>query len=98
MSDTTWIDPGHRKVSYTVTVEVAIGHRTCLCGKPTPDPTSDQLVAFAKLRPRGGTLWPGPNDDEFMPAGWSYDRDEGELCPECTEAKRALFESRRRPR
>jgi len=89
-----FIAPGTRTVSWTVEVRVAIGrHRCKWCRMATPDPTTEQLVEFAKSREDTRTIWPFDNngsEGRFEPSGWSQRADDDDgyilLCPACTEA------------
>ena len=92
--DDVWIEPEPRTVSWGTEATVAIGRRRCSwCKTPTPDPTDDVLVAFAKNERRDRrTIWPF-NDEQwgpghFIPPGWRERGDHGglKLCPPCAEA------------
>lgn len=81
--------------------KVAVGYNDCcICGVECPGPTDEQLLLFARSH-GDDYLWPGPDDNEYMPAGWSFDLledgDEGGLlCDECTTVKRNALNARRR--
>jgi hypothetical protein len=90
------------EVSYTVTSGVTIGYHDCgVCGKETPRPTHDVLIEYVKAKQAegldGGFLWPGPDWNEWMPPGWTNDHDAGLICEDCTAAKTAAFDARRKP-
>lgn len=88
---------GHRIVSWTVSKDIGIGQHRCegCAERMTPEPTNKELVEFAQSHPGANYIWPG---DDWMPKGWSAQRDGTLLCPDCTSAvSAALLQRRKKP-
>ena len=94
----TRIAPGWRTVTWTCTREIAVGFHNCgVCCVETPEPTMSDLVEYAESGGRA-TFWPGTHPrGEWMPPGWTHDREEGLICPDCAAVKLAAFAARRKP-
>lgn len=100
--ENAWVDPRPLTVSWTASAVLYIGHHRCdWCRRPTPVPTSSQLIAFARERPDSITVWPFESPDDpgaFIPPGWTK-REGLELCGECTqEYDRAVADAAARRR
>lgn len=84
-----------RKVTWTETHEATVGcgHQACgTCGAVTPEPTDEQLIAFAKANPRDHFMWPDGQD--WTPEGWQWSH-VGLLCPGCVAVTNAALAKRR---
>jgi hypothetical protein len=74
--------------------DVRVGSERCFgCGTKTPEPSTDQLVAFAKseaCEPGGGYM---ETFDHWAPLGWSR-LDESYLCPSCSSKMLAALDKK----
>lgn len=94
-----------REVVWTEThkATIHVGYCDCdLCGRESPPPTHDQLIAYAKAMRDGGFLWPSDDYDGCMPPDWarfSLSPDPGVegcglICSECVAAIRVIMKER----
>jgi hypothetical protein len=93
---TQHLEEGYRTVSWTESRDLCVGYNDCgVCGLQTPEPTMDRMVEFARSGNGRCFMWPGNDRDSWMPPNWSYDRERGLLCPQCTQAKNDALAWRR---
>jgi hypothetical protein len=92
------LETDHRTVSWIETRKVIVGYHNCdVCGSETPEPTTEQMIEFAKSN-RGCFMWPDAHEAGCQAVGWTNDYDYGLLCPKYTEVKRTALAERKKTR
>ena len=97
-----YLEDHPRKVTFTVKIDVTVGHHACdVCGIDSPPPTDEVLLERAHaICDEGGDhgyFWAGHHNrgENYLPPAWT-EVDGKLVCDGCAAAVRVALEGRRR--